>query len=120
MAYARFSYADVYVFMSTSGHLKCCGCSLSNQWAYDSTQAMVDHIAEHRAAGHNVPAELEQDLWDDDEDNWINYERCDLEGCNKRVTCGSPVPSGYVSCCSIEHAQRLGGFADWPVRGKDF
>ena len=66
MSYARFSYADVYVFMSTSGHLECCGCILGDQWAYDSTQAMVDHLAEHRAAGHDVPDGIEQQLRQDD------------------------------------------------------
>lgn len=63
MAYARFSYADVYVFMNVSGHLECCGCLLSDQWKYDSTQAMVDHLAEHRSAGHDVPDGIEAELW---------------------------------------------------------
>lgn len=116
MAYARFSNADVYVFMSVNGHLECCGCSLGDEWSFGSTQAMVDHIAEHRAAGHDVPADLEADLWADDRDNWVDYPRCDLDGCDERTTCGSPAPNGYVRACSIEHAQRLGGFADWPRR----
>ena len=115
MAYARFSHADVYVFMSTSGHLECCGCRLSDEWGFDSTQAMVDHLATHRAAGHNVPDGIEDDLWEDDRDNWVDYPRCDVTGCDERTECGSRTPSGgYVRCCSIEHAQSLGGFADWP------
>lgn len=117
MAYARFSYADVYVFMSTSGHLECCGCKLGDEWAFDSTQAMVDHLAEHRAAGHNVPDGIEADLWADDRENWVDYARCDVDGCDERVTCGSPSPGGYVSACSVAHARTLGGFADWPQSG---
>ena len=122
MSYARFSYADVYVFMSTSGHLECCGCILGDQWVFDSTQGMVDHLAEHRAAGHDVPDGIEQQLWDDDRDNWIDYERCDVEGCDERTTCGSPtdnesVPGRslngkpYVRACSLAHARELGGFS---------
>lgn len=141
MAYSRFSYADVYVFMNVGGYLDCCGCILQkSEWVDDpsrpltggylksvepivqsifyDTQGMVDHLAVHRAAGHDVPEGLEQELWDDDEDNWVNYERCDLEGCEERATCGSPSPSGYVRACSIPHAQSLGGFTDWPIREK--
>lgn len=119
MAYARFSYADVYVFMSTSGHLECCGCALGDEWEFGSTQAMVDHLAEHRAAGHDVPDGIEADLWADDRENWVDYARCDVDGCDERVTCGSPAPGGYVSACSVAHAQTLGGFANWPdLRGR--
>ncbi|MGC4151530.1 MAG: hypothetical protein QM628_00430 [Propionicimonas sp.] len=114
MAYARFSDADVYVFMSTSGHLECCGCRLGDPRRFDSTQAMVDHLAKHREAGHDVPDGLEAGLWADDRENWVDYQRCAVDGCDKRVTCGSPAPGGYVSCCSIEHAQTLGGFSDFP------
>jgi len=114
VSYARFSNADVYVFMSTSGHLECCGCHLGDQWAFDSTAAMVEHLAEHRAAGHDVPDGIEAELWADDQENWVDYDRCDVEGCDKRVTCGSPSPSGYVSCCSVSHAQTLGGFDNLP------
>lgn len=114
MAYARFSHADVYVFMSVEGHLECCGCILGDQWAFDSTQAMVNHLAKHRAAGNDVPADLESELWEDDQENWVDYPRCDVEGCEERTTCGSKAPGGYVRCCSVKHAQTLGGFAYLP------
>lgn len=117
MAYSRFGFADVYVFMSTSGHLECCGCSLGNQWHFDSTQAMVDHLAEHRAAGQRVPDGIEEALREDDRENWVDYPRCDKEGCEERVTCGSPDgKGGYVSACSIPHARSLGGFDGWGQR----
>lgn len=117
MAYSRFSSAEVYVFMSTSGHLECCSCWLGDQWSFDSTQEMVDHLAKHREAGHDVPDGLEAELWDDDQENWVTYERCPVDDCEERLTCGSPTADGgYVSACSVKHAQTLGGFADWPVR----
>jgi hypothetical protein len=70
MSYARFGWgSDVYVYMDVSGHLSCCGCSLSDVWAYDSTDSLIDHLAEHRAAGHEVP-DIEGELRDDEEDNF--------------------------------------------------
>lgn len=70
MAYARFSYADVYIYMSVYGYLECAGCVLRGEWSFGSTQEMVDHIAEHREAGHDVPADLEEMLWADDKENF--------------------------------------------------
>lgn len=70
MAYSRFSYADVYVFMSVYGSLECCGCWLGPGWNFGSTQAMIDHLAEHRAAGHSVPEGIEDALRDDDAENF--------------------------------------------------
>ena len=55
MSYARFSHADVYVFMNVNGYLDCCGCILGDQYAFHSTDAMIDHLAQHRDAGHDVP-----------------------------------------------------------------
>ena len=69
MSYCRFLEADVYVYMDVNGSLSCCGCILGDDWYFDSTQAMVDHLAEHRAAGHHVPA-IEDALWRDDEENF--------------------------------------------------
>lgn len=70
MAYSRFSYADVYVYMDVNGTLACCGCRLGNEWDFNSTQAMIDHITEHRLAGHNVPVDLEERLRADDAENF--------------------------------------------------
>ena len=120
VAYARFSYADVYVFMSTDGYLECCGCWLDRHSVRcESTQEMVDHLGRHRAVGHDVPDGIEQELWDDDRQNWVDYPRCAVDGCDERVTCGSPIEGGgYVQACSIDHAKTLGGFADFPrIRG---
>lgn len=93
MSYSRFSHADVYVFMCVSGELECCGCILQErEWvddpswpifggylkavgeevacSFDNTQGMVDHLALHRAAGHDVPADIESALWADDAENF--------------------------------------------------
>lgn len=70
MAYTRFSYSDLYVFMHYNGHLECCGCWLGEEWDFDSTEAMIEHIGKHRAAGHSVPDGLENMLRRDDEENF--------------------------------------------------
>jgi hypothetical protein len=115
MSYARFSYADVYVFATnTSDHqvaLECCGCLLGDDWMFYSTQDMVDHLAKHREAGHMVPDGIEADLWADDDDNFNpeRWHRCDLPGCERLVSCGTPMLDGtYVSTCSMDHQRMLG------------
>lgn len=92
MSYSRFSNADVYVFMCSTGTLDCCGCILQDaEWVEDdnsilggyikpiepiiptrftSTQQMVDHLSLHRSAGHDVPDGIEDELWADDQENW--------------------------------------------------
>lgn len=63
MSYARFSDdSSVYVFLSVTGHLECCGCALRGErefWNFcaDSTDAMIDHLKAHKDAGHKVPRE---------------------------------------------------------------
>jgi len=115
MAYARFSHSDVYVYAHVGGHLECCGCRLGDQWEFHSTDDMIAHLDAHRAAGHSVPPGIDDALREDDDDNFVNYKRCDVGGCDKAAGCGSPTADGrYVSACSIAHAQTLGGFADWP------
>lgn len=71
MSYARWGQhdSDVYVFLSTSGKLECCGCSLSDEWTYDSTDAMIAHLREHQAAGDHVPADCIARLEEKREDN---------------------------------------------------
>lgn len=70
MSYSRFGdRSDVYVFLDVSGTLTCCGCQLEGRRSFDSTVQMVDHLAEHRAAGHRVP-DIEDELWTDDAENF--------------------------------------------------
>jgi hypothetical protein len=93
MSYCRFSHADVYVYMDVGGYLNCCGCILQErEWVDDptrpifkgylkavgpevqskfhDTQGMVDHLALHVAAGHDVPDDVIPALWDDDAENF--------------------------------------------------
>lgn len=73
MSYCRFIEADVYIYMDVGGWLTCCACPLRDTWfkAWD-TQSMLDHIAEHRKAGHYVPASVDDELVADDEENFPN------------------------------------------------
>jgi hypothetical protein len=79
MSYCRFSEADVYVYVGTTGYFECCGCLLqARTWVEDekallggwlrpygdivqtqfsSTDEMLAHLELHRAAGHYVPDE---------------------------------------------------------------
>ena len=67
MAYARFSYCDVYVFLSVSGHLECCMCRLGPDLLAPNTSEMLAHLQRHREAGHDVPEEVLEELRDKEE-----------------------------------------------------
>lgn len=94
MSYTRFGWdgSDVYVFMNVGGYLDCCACPLQErEWVDDptypffkgylravgdevqtrftTTEGMIDHLAEHRAAGHHVP-DIEDELRADDAENF--------------------------------------------------
>lgn len=71
MSYCRFSEADVYVYMDVGGYLCCCACPLgTTSFHADSTRVMVDHLAQHAAAGHDFPAHVIPELWADDTENF--------------------------------------------------
>ena len=60
MSYCRFGpNSNVYMFESVEGHWECCGCWLVSEYGgrtkLQSPQAALDHLLEHRAAGHVVP-----------------------------------------------------------------
>ena len=75
MSYARFgsSGSDVYVYLDVGGYLCCCACHLSENWQHNSTDEMIAHLEEHRAAGHCVPQDCIDDLLADKDENdeWI-------------------------------------------------
>jgi hypothetical protein len=57
MSYCRFFWdgSDVYVYESDRG-IECCGCALNEYGVTLETPAeMIEHLMEHRAAGHCVP-----------------------------------------------------------------
>jgi hypothetical protein len=78
MSYARFSNADVYVYLDCDGYLNCCACSLNADESdalfpgsthCHSTDEMLAHLAEHVAAGHDVPASCTERLAAEREEN---------------------------------------------------
>jgi hypothetical protein len=71
MAYARFGWrdSDVYVFCNVSGYLDCCACSFDEESRFTSTDAMIEHLRRHIAAGHTVPEDTFVGLEEDREDN---------------------------------------------------
>lgn len=60
MSFARFSEtSDVYIFSHYLGYIECCGCALVGTFEADSLEEILDHISEHRIAGHKIPEGLE-------------------------------------------------------------
>lgn len=58
MSYCRFWWdqSQVYVYADFSGHITCCSCALSEgDFRAAGPEAMIQHLMEHRAAGHHVP-----------------------------------------------------------------
>jgi hypothetical protein len=70
MSYCRFGQADVYVYLDARGYLACCGCILGDEWEFHSTDAMVEHLNAHTAAGHDVPSSVIPALRADDAENF--------------------------------------------------
>jgi len=70
MAYCRFSDGDVYLYHHTDGYVECCACGLqsNNNLKLASFEAAIEHLYQHRAAGHAFPEEaiewLENDIAD--------------------------------------------------------
>lgn len=93
MSYARFGWdgSDVYVFLHYQGFFTCCACSLQErEWIeepsailggylkpvgeiietdFRTTAEMINHLDQHRAAGHCVPDSTYEDLIADTEEN---------------------------------------------------
>lgn len=93
MSYIRFGEdgSDVYVYLSTSGHLECSMCPLQKreqvedpnaflgfylksvepviQTEFDNTADMLAHLELHIAAGHCVPPRVMTELRADAEEN---------------------------------------------------
>lgn len=86
MSYCRFSGADAYIYLGTNG-LECCGCIMATREALEqpytdrlgithefyyepvgpfvTAREMLDHIAEHRAEGHDIPEYVDTAIKED-------------------------------------------------------
>lgn len=67
MSYCRFMESDAYIFKNLKGEFECCACALMSLEAYNSFYAsteeeMLEHIAEHRAAEHDIPEFVDEKL----------------------------------------------------------
>jgi hypothetical protein len=65
MAYARFSsHSDVYVYEDVRGFLCCMRCDLSDdrETRTKSRGEMIEHLEDHRRAGHKVPDDATAEL----------------------------------------------------------
>lgn len=86
MSYCRFLEADAYIYLGTNG-FECCGCIMAPKEKYpepytdmfgitweehslpvgpfDTAREMLEHIAEHRTAGHYIPERVDQRIKED-------------------------------------------------------
>lgn len=59
MSYARFGCddSDVYVYADVRGGITCCGCAINDGDIVNvkTSGYMIEHLNNHRAAGHLVP-----------------------------------------------------------------
>ena len=84
MAFVRFGVdgSQVYIYEETGDTKVCCMCAFTERrpetgrWDPDfrtaDLDAMLAHLAEHRAAGHVVPAWVDKNLrdeWDESDDH---------------------------------------------------
>lgn len=91
MSYCRFGEGDVYIFLSTSNQLECCGCLLQErefipdedallkfylkpvgervQTVFHTTEDMIKHLETHKESGHYVPDFCIEGLLRDKEKN---------------------------------------------------
>lgn len=115
MSYARFSYADVYVFLSCYGELDCCGCWLQEAMpdeptTFTTTVGMLEHLAKHAAAGHDVPTESIDALKADSAENdaWMaKVEGGMCPTCDDTRWVQNP-PPGWEPCWGCNPGGKIG------------
>lgn len=68
MAYSRFFDSDIYIYPSVLGDICCSACLIYNKSInIEDDTVLVNHIKEHRDAGHDVPDGLEEEILSDPE-----------------------------------------------------
>lgn len=74
MSYCRFLEADIYLFWSSSGGIECCACLLGrrkkgalfpNSQSFETFKQALEHVADHRDAGHHVPLDVDARIIED-------------------------------------------------------
>lgn len=64
MSYCRFGEADAYIYDDCAGYTCCCWCAMNGGQSvrlYTLDEA-VAHVAAHRAAGHHIPGDVEDEM----------------------------------------------------------
>jgi uncharacterized protein YdcH (DUF465 family) len=62
VSFARFSYADVYIYEHVGGFIECCGCSLTQSEIgelfgfthLETPRDAIKHLKEHKKAGDDI------------------------------------------------------------------
>ena len=75
MSYSRFWDSDVYIYPHVNGHIECALCLLrpsreggkGESVCIDNDKDLIEHISQHRSAGHIVPDGLEVEILEDNE-----------------------------------------------------
>ena len=74
MSYCRFIEADIYLFWSSTGGIECCACLLRGRkrgslfpesQIFETFKAALEHVADHRDAGHHVPLDVDARIIED-------------------------------------------------------
>mgnify|MGYP000069370330 CR=1 FL=1 len=66
MAYSRFGYSDIYIYPNTYGSITCSGCfALNESIDIQDDKELICHISLHKALGHDIPIDLEQEILND-------------------------------------------------------
>jgi hypothetical protein len=81
VSYCRFGEADVYIFPHIAGGIECCACPLHTEglgsYNFATQEEVLDHIAEHRQAGHYVPEFVDEELKKEIADRNSSGDVCD-------------------------------------------
>lgn len=85
MAYSRFWDSDIYIYPHVQGHIECAICIIGQEdnphnvfpksIQITNDDQLLAHIAEHRLRGHDIPADLEQEILSDPDRYSLNLDQ---------------------------------------------